>query len=137
MHLEVDVTWIATGAAAVMGTMVTLYTRAVNAENQNLKTELELMKTQHKSDISRIEGAHDEIWQEIKLHRDSLAQNREAVIRLNSSIERLNDILPRLEQVVMGMTLHDPSVTLFNRRATDKHVRWSDTQENYEGPAPA
>ena len=103
MTLDVDVNWVATAFLTVVGAMVTLYTKAVNAENKTLKTVLDGMASQHKVDITRIDDSHKEIWEEMKQQRISLNQNREAVIRLNASIERLNDILPRLEQVVMGM----------------------------------
>lgn len=119
MTLDVDVNWVATAFLTVGGAMVTLYTKAVNAENKTLKTELDSMASQHKVDIMRIDDSHKEIWEEMKQQRVSLNQNREAVIRLNASIERLNDILPRLEQVVMGMGLAYSGDPLKGRRSAD------------------
>lgn len=118
MVVDVDVNWVMTGVITLAGAMAALHTRAIKAENQNLKVELDLMNTQHKADMNRMDCAHEEIWQEIKFQRESLAQNREAVIRLTSSIERLNDILPRLEQVVMNMALQEQGIN-YGRRATD------------------
>jgi hypothetical protein len=105
MSVDVDINWVVTAFITIVGALVTLYTRAVTAENRILKTELDNMSAQHKVDITRIDESHRDIWEEMRQQRISLNQNREAVIRLNASIERLNDILPRLEQVVMGMGL--------------------------------
>lgn len=134
MVVDVDVNWVMTGVLAVAGAMGTLHTRAIKAENQNLKVELDLMGTQHCADMKRVDCAHEEIWQEIKFQRESLAQNREAVIRLTSSIERLNDILPRLEQVVMAREVHEvTSHTIYNRRATDRRPQ-TENCDDLDGP---
>lgn len=100
MMIDLSAEAVVTIVLALGGTIGTIYGRSIAAENQALKTELGSMKDQHTKDIARIDSGHDDIWNEIKDQRESLSQNREAVIRLNSSIERLNEILPKLEAAV-------------------------------------
>lgn len=125
MLIDLQADWVVTGVISGVGLVVGLYSKAIKAENAVLKSTLDSMSKQYEVDMSRIQSTHEDIWQEIKCQRESLAQSREAIIMLTSSIERLNEILPRLEKVVSSKVsadqcdLHRRQGALFNRRCTD------------------
>ena len=125
MVIDLQADWVVTGVISGVGLVVGLYSKAIKAENAVLRATLESMSKQYEVDMCRIQSTHEDIWQEIKSQRESLAQNREAIIMLTSSIERLNEILPRLERVVSNKVsteqceFHRRQGTVFNRRATD------------------
>lgn len=84
---------LGTLAAAIGG----LYGRALAAENKVLRQEIDNLRQQHTIDINRIDACHDDMWDEMKGQRESLSQNKEAIVKLNASIDRLNEILVRID----------------------------------------
>lgn len=119
MIVDVSMEVFATVAIAGIGGIAALHGRAVSAENKSLKTELESLKESYTADIKRIYESHDDIWQEIKVQRESLIQNREAVVKLTSSIERLNEILPRLE-VAISDKVSESQCSLIRQNYVDR-----------------
>lgn len=119
MVIDVDVNYIATAAVSVAAVIGGLYTRAIQAENRELRFEMSQLRMQYSTDMSRIDLTHDELWKELKLQRESLAQNREAIIKLNSSIDRLNEILPKLELAVDGHVSH-AQCEFFREQCSDR-----------------
>lgn len=90
---------------AVSGGFAAQHSKAVKAENQNLRDanqalseEIETLRAQHREDVRRIDGVHIEIWTELKCQRETQAQNREEMIKLTSSIDRLNEIMIKLDK---------------------------------------
>lgn len=119
MIVDVSMEVLATVALAGIGGISALHGRAVSAENKSLKTELNSLKENYTADIKRLHEGHEDIWQEIKVQRESLIQNREAVVKLNSSIERLNDILPRLE-IAIGDKVSNSQCKLIRQNYVDR-----------------
>lgn len=132
MIVDLQADWVVTGVISGVGLVVGLYSKAIKAENAVLKSTLDSMSKQYEVDMNRIQSTHEDIWQEIKYQRESLAQSREAIIMLTSSIERLNEILPRLEKVVSNKVsadqcdLHRRQGALFNRKCTDVDPNFAD-----------
>lgn len=132
MVVDLQADWVVTGVISGVGLVVGLYSKAIKAENAVLKSTLDSMSKQYEVDMNRIQSTHEDIWQEIKYQRESLAQSREAIIMLTSSIERLNEILPRLEKVVSSKVsadqcdLHRRQGALSNRKCTDVDPNFAD-----------
>lgn len=102
MEYNLDV--MATIGIALAGGIATLHTRASAAEkkllieaNEALQENIQQLDRRHREDMKRMDGMFLEVWTEIKCQRESLTQNREATIKLLSSIERLNEILDKIE----------------------------------------
>ena len=123
MTIDLDADWIVTTVVSLAAMVGGLYARTIQAENRTLRLELTNLKDSYKDDMQRIDNTHDDLWTEIKMQRESLAQNREAVIKLNSSIERLNEILPKLEAAVTGKVSRQDCATMMGRRWSDKPLQ--------------
>lgn len=111
MMIELDLSSVSALAIPLAGVFFGLYGRAIKAENDTLRQKVEALEKQHEidieriddehhSDVKRIEQHHADIWNEIKCQREALAQNREAVLKLDASINRLNELLLRIEQTM-------------------------------------
>lgn len=111
MMIDLDVSTVSALAIPLAGVFFGLYGRAIKAENDALRQKVESMEKQHEcdieriddehqSDVKRIEQHHADIWNEIKCQREALAQNKEAVLKLDASINRLNELLLRFENTM-------------------------------------
>lgn len=112
MVIEIPFEAVVPIAGSVLALVGGLYGRTLAAENSMLKQQIDTLEQQQRMDMERINDGHESIWKEITCQRESLTQNKEAVIRLNSSIERLNEILPKLEQAMTGKVSTDMCNTI-------------------------
>ncbi len=119
MTIDLEADWIITTVVSLAAMVGGLYARTIQAENRTLRLELTNLRDSYKDDMQRIENTHGDLWTEIKMQRESLAQNREAIIKLNSSIERLNEILPKVEAAVTGKVSKHDCDSLMRRRWND------------------
>jgi hypothetical protein len=120
MVVDVDINLLGTATIALIGCVATLYTKAIKAENNQLKETLMQKSESHDATIERIESNQHDIWAEIRLQRDALQVAREASIQLSANISRLNELLPRLEVGMDARVTHEQCS--FRRRSTDTCV---------------
>ena len=102
MVIDFGIDTISTVVVTACGLIAALHGRAISAENRTLKSKIDSLEAMHTNDIHRLDESNSAIWDEIKAQRDSLAQNREAVVRLTGTIDRLNEILTQLGQSMNG-----------------------------------
>lgn len=103
MIIDLPTEWVLTAITATVSVLAGLYTRAVNVKVEAIK-----------SDVKRIDD-------EVKVQRQSLTDNREAVIKLTSSVDRLNEILKSIESALTGRVSTQQCSFYRMREDTCKH----------------
>ena len=103
MQVDLDGDLAVTVGITILSALVTLYSRTMHADSKLLRAEVEALEEKVMGELSRNNASHEEMWTELKTHRDIIFQNKEAALKLTASIERLNEILPKIEQRVNDM----------------------------------